>query len=100
MSTPGTRPLLAVTALAAGILAAAAWATDRDAVAGVAMRVGAVLGALWVAWPSLERLGPRTLLWSLGAVLAVLWRPRAAWVVIPVLALVLRRRPPEDDNRD
>jgi hypothetical protein len=60
--------------------------------AGISARIGLVLVALWIAFPVLTQVDARTyLFFGLGAVL-VLWRPRSALVVLPILAFALRRR--------
>ncbi len=60
--------------------------------AGIAARVGAIFGAVWIAWPVVTDVGRRSW-WFLGlSLLVVFWRPRSAVVVLPVLAFALRRR--------
>lgn len=84
-----TRHSIAAVALLALVGAAALWAGGQSGQAGVAARVGAVFGAVWLAWPSLSRTSPRTWLFTGAALLVVLWRPRAAWIVLPALAFAL-----------
>lgn len=75
-----------------GILAGAgvAWAGDDPGLTGILARVGAVLAAIWIAYPALVKVDRRTgWLLALGAVV-VLFRPRAAFVVLPVIALFAR----------
>jgi hypothetical protein len=61
------------------------------------LRVGAVLGAVWLAMPELRRPGSR---WVVGAILLAFvimaWRPRLFLVAAVLLgiALILRPRPP------
>lgn len=84
-----TRPLLGGAALALGGGAAVAWTVAGDAaVAGVLGRSAAVLGAVWLAYPGLRSMTPAT--WALVGVglLVALLRPRAAWLVIPVILVV------------
>lgn len=90
------RTAIGAAALAAIALAGVvAVAGGDDATAGIAARVGVVLGAAWLGFPAFERITWRT--WLLGTVGVVLlaWRPRSFIVVLPVLALVLRRTPRE-----
>lgn len=94
------RRLLAVTTLA--VLGGASFAAfgDDTALAGMLFRVGVVLGAIWLAWPSLERIDRRTV-WVLAVGgLVILLRPRAALAIVVVMAVFLRttkvRRPPAD----
>ena len=69
-----------------------------DTTAGIAARVGAIPGAVWIAWPVVTDVGRRSW-WFLGlSVLVVVWRPRSAVAVLPVLAFALRRRR-TDPNR-
>jgi hypothetical protein len=87
-----TRHSIAAVALVSVVVAAALWASGQSGQAGAVARVGAVFGAVWLAWPSVSRTSPRTWLFVGAAVLAVLWRPRAAWIVLPVLAFALFSR--------
>lgn len=86
------RLLLGLTAVALGATALWAWWSQRLGLAGVSGRVSLVLAAAWVAWPSLVQASWRTFLLMAGGVGVMLWRPRAAWIVLPVLLLTLRRR--------
>lgn len=72
--------------------AAALWYTGDDTTAGIAARVGAILAAIWIAWPVVSDVGRRSWWFAALSVLVILWRPRAAVVVLPVLAFALRRR--------
>ena len=94
------RRLLAVTALA--VLGGAGFAVvgEDTALAGMLFRVGVILGAIWLAWPSLERIDRRTM-WVLAVGgLVILLRPRAALAIVVVMAVFLRttklRQPPVD----
>ncbi len=81
--------VMAVAALAAAALLGIG---GDDTNAGIAARIGLVLVALWIAFPVLTEVDRRTYLFiGLGALL-VLWRPRSALIVLPVLAFALRRR--------
>lgn len=58
--------------------------------AGVGFRVGAVLGAIWLAWPSLTTIDRRTV-WVLAVGgLVILLRPRSAVAIVVVMAVFLR----------
>lgn len=63
-----------------------------DTNAGIAARIGLVLVALWIAFPVLTQIDRRTYLFFGLSALVVLWRPRSALIVLPVLAFALRRR--------
>ena len=72
--------------------AAALWYTGDDTTAGIAARVGAILAAIWIAWPVVSDVGRRGWWFAGLSVLVILWRPRAAVIVLPVLAFALRPR--------
>lgn len=55
--------------------------------AGIAVRSGLVLGALWLAMPAFRRMTWRGTLSTAGLILAVAWKPVFLWVV-PIAALV------------
>lgn len=83
---------IAVVALMALAAAALLGLNGEDTNAGIAARIGLVLAALWIAFPVLTQVDRRTYVFiGLGA-LVVLWRPRSALIVLPVLAFALRRR--------
>ena len=83
---------IGVVALIALALAALLAFNGDDTNAGIAARIGLVLVALWIAFPVLTEVDRRTYVFiGLGA-LVVLWRPRSALIVLPVLAFALRRR--------
>jgi hypothetical protein len=71
--------------------------------ASACLRIGAVLGAVWLALPQLRKPGSR---WLIGAfltafiVLAV--RPRLFWfaALLAIVAYVLRPRPPRTPARN
>jgi hypothetical protein len=66
------------------------WNAGDTGLAGVLIRVGAVLGAAWIAHPALVAFDRRTA-WLLGVgAVVVLIRPRSAIVVLPVIALFAR----------
>ncbi|MDH3248233.1 MAG: hypothetical protein OEQ47_04695 [Acidimicrobiia bacterium] len=83
---------IGVVAVAALAAAAVLGLGGDDTNAGISARIGLVLVALWIAFPVLSEVDRRTYLFiGLGA-LVVLWRPRSALVVLPALALAIRRR--------
>lgn len=63
-----------------------------DTNAGIAARIGLVLVALWIAFPVLTQVDRRSYAFIGVGALVLLWRPRSALIVLPVLALALRRR--------
>ena len=83
---------IGVVAVAALTAAALLGLNGDDTNAGISARIGLVLVALWIAFPVLAEVDRRTYLFiGLGA-LVLLWRPRSALIVLPVLAFALRRR--------
>jgi hypothetical protein len=80
------RPAFAVvTALTLALAAGAYWVLDSDVTAGVSLRTAFLSGALWLAWPEITQRSLRNILIIAVGVLILLFRPRTAWVVIPVL---------------
>ncbi len=80
------RWLLGLTTVGIAVGAAWAWQVGEVGLGGLLVRVAAVLAAVWLAYPAMVRLDRRTgWLLALGVVL-VLLRPRAAIVVLPVIA--------------
>ncbi len=85
-----TIAIISAVTLAAGLLgllvppAGSSW----DAAAGSCIRIGAVMFAIWLAYPDLERIP--TWLWGglLTAVAIVAARPKSAFIVVPALALI------------
>ncbi len=65
------RHLLGLIALTSLGLAAALYWTTYQAAGAMGLKVGLVLGALWLAWPDLHRL------------------PRWAWYVLPIVCVML-----------
>jgi hypothetical protein len=83
-----TRPALAVaTALFLVASAAAYWGLQSDVATGVALRTAFLSGALWLAWPEMTQRSLRNVAVIGVGVLILLFRPRTAWVVIPVLLI-------------
>jgi hypothetical protein len=84
------RPLIGIVAFASALASAAAfWYLDRSTAAGLALRIGVIAAALWLAWPELISMSVRRM--ALVAVIAgiVLIRPRSAFVVVPVFLVWL-----------
>lgn len=71
--------------------ALALWANGETGQAGITARVGVMMAAAWIAWPAMRRTPRRSWMIAGVAVALVAWRPRSAWVVLPVLAFVMRR---------
>lgn len=87
-----TRAQIGVIALTCSIGAAGAWWFDQPQAAGVTLRIALVLGAVWLAWPSLVAVPQRSWLLTLVTVAVILWRPRSALVVLPALVWATRRQ--------
>lgn len=88
--------ILAVVFLAAGAVGLWQYGTDdsgASAAASVAVRAGALLGALWLALPQLESLFRRFPPWMLGMLagcaLMVVVRPRMLVYVLPLIGILL-----------
>ncbi len=81
--------LMAVAALGAAAVLALG---GDDTNAGISARIGLMLSALWIAFPVLTQVDSRTYLFFGVGALILLWRPRSALIVLPVLAFALRRR--------
>ncbi len=85
-----TRPLLAVaTVLFLAGSAAAYWGFRSDVATGIALRTAFLSGAVWLAWPEMTQRSLRNVAVIAVGVLILLFRPRTAWVVIPVLLIWL-----------
>ena len=84
------RTALAVTTI--GLLAGAglAWNAGDVGLAGILARVAAVLASIWLAYPAIVKVDRRTIWLLLLGGLVVLLRPRAALVVLPVIAIFVR----------
>ena len=80
-------------ALAVGGLLLRAWYPSDVSLSDACWRPAIVLGLLWLAQPQLKQL-PRAMIIAVTvAVLVVLWRPRALWFAIPILAAIWLLRP-------
>ncbi len=71
---------------------------DESTLAGVAARVGIILLAVWIAYPRLRDLGTRSYLIGALALLVLLWRPRSAIVVLPVMVFAFSRQPVRESS--
>lgn len=83
------RTLLGGSALLLAAIALGLWLIGDDPVAaGIFVRTAAVMGAVWFAYPGLQSMTAGS--WALTAVgvVVVILRPRAAWLVIPVILLL------------
>ncbi len=93
------RPTLGLIALAALTTAGALWIWPlpwhgNQTLQGMCIRIGLVLGALWLALPQLCRLPLWLIQAGTGAAVLTAWRPRLAWLTVPLMLaiLVLRRK--------
>lgn len=92
------RIILAVVAVAClasggGLMAFGNTESILYAASGSLIRIGLVLGAIWLAMPHLVRIPPWFGQLLLVASLIVAARPRAAWVLVPVVAAAWVLRP-------
>ena len=76
-----------------GLLIAKGWNSDEwSMAAGMCVRIGMTLGALWLAFPQLVDLTSRVSPWTLAAIviglLIVVARPRTILFVAPVLLAI------------
>ncbi len=93
-SSVSTRVLLGIATVGLALAALGFWITDNSAGAGVLARSAAVLGATWVAFPAFGELRWQSVLIGLGALAAIVSRPRSGWVVALAagVALSMARR--------
>lgn len=83
-----TRPALAVATMLFLVGSAAAyWGFQSDVATGVALRTAFLSGAMWLAWPEITQRSLRNVAIIAVGGLILLFRPRTAWVVIPVLLM-------------
>ena len=67
--------------------------------AGMAVRVGVLFGAVWLAFPDLRRVRPRVVIPLAFVGMALMYRPRLAALLLPVAIVIivltprLRRKP-------
>lgn len=92
--------MLGVTTLILLAGAGFAWNGGDSGIAGLLARVGAVFAASWIAHPALVRLDRRTIWLLVVGGLVVLVRPRAAFVVLPVIAIFARTAQVREDPAD
>ncbi len=81
---------LGLAAIGALSTAAAAWGANDAALAGLMARVGAILAAIWLAYPAVVKVDRRTVWVLVLGVAVVALRPRSAIVVLPVIAIFAR----------
>lgn len=66
--------------------------TGLSAIAGACLRIGVVLGAIWLAMPNVTHLFARVPPWLLFATLAIALvvavRPQSAMMLLPILAVL------------
>lgn len=70
----------------------------ESTLAGVSARVGIILLAVWIAFPRLRDMGSRSYVAAALAAVVLLWRPRSAVVLLPVLVFALARRPVRESS--
>ena len=94
------RTSLALTTI--GFLAGAGWAWNADdaGLAGILARVAAVFASVWLAYPALVKVDKRTAWLLVLGGLVVLLRPRAALVILPVIAIFVRTAKVRDRPAD
>jgi hypothetical protein len=66
---------------------------ETQAFASSSLRMGAVLGAIWLAYPELIRLPKWLVPLILGTVVAIAVRPKSALYVVPIVLMILILRP-------
>ncbi len=81
---------LGLAAIGALSTAAAAWGGNDPVLAGLMARVGAILSAIWLAYPAVVKVDRRTVWVLVLGVAVVALRPRSAIVVLPVVAIFAR----------
>lgn len=69
-----------------------AWG-DTQAIAASALRIGAVLGAIWLAYPELSRLPKWLVPLLIGVIVAIAFRPKLAFFIVPLVLAILLLRP-------
>jgi hypothetical protein len=63
------------------------------AFASSSLRIGLVLGAIWLAYPELIRLPKWLIPLLIGAAVTVAFRPKSALFLVPIVLVVLILRP-------
>ncbi|RCS55954.1 hypothetical protein DTL42_00760 [Bremerella cremea] len=100
------RNQIGIVALVMLVAAAGIWLFHGDdsaylPIQGSLLKVGLVLGAVWLAFPQLSKLPIWLATFAVGSVLVVVLFKKAAIVVIPLLVVVwlLRPRPPKPPKK-
>ena len=94
-----SRHAIGVTAILAAGFAGWAWITDSGTTVGIATRVAVLLGAIWIAFPVFKTVNLRSSLIAAVSLLVIVFRPRAAIVVLPVLWWTVGRSSPSRTKR-
>lgn len=66
---------------------------QTQAFASSALRIGLVLGAIWLAYPELVRLPKWLIPLLIGVAVTIAFRPRSALFLVPIVLVVLVLRP-------
>ena len=80
--------------LGGGAIIAISWSTPSAAnsASGSMIKIGLVLGALWLAWPQIDRFLAKTPAWlmvtSLVCLVLIVMKPLLALLLLPCLALL------------
>ncbi len=89
-SPPSLRPGLGLVAVGAGLLSAwALFGMDDSTLAAVSARIGMIFGAVWLAYPVLVARSRQSWIVIAAVAAVVLFRPRTALFVIPIVAVWL-----------
>lgn len=86
--------ILGLMLLIGGIFFAFGWSapSSTQSASGSMIKIGLVLGALWLAWPQVDRFLAKTPAWllatSLIGIILIVVRPITALIVLPCLALL------------
>jgi hypothetical protein len=89
--------LLLPLAIAFALLAVLVWKLKGDTIGGVGatslLRTSLLLGAVWLAWPSLQRpatwLPPGISAVILGGIIACAMQPKLAFVLVPLVGSLI-----------
>jgi hypothetical protein len=93
MKSEVTRRLIAFVALALSLSGAFIYWQGNEISGGILVRSGLVLGAIWLAWPSLASLNPRWLVPALAILAFAVTRPGLLiWIAPALLVFALLRR--------
>lgn len=86
--------LIALALFIGGAIFAVGWSTPAGAksASGSMIKIGLVLGALWLAWPQVDRFLAKTPAWlmvtSLISLVLIVIRPITALLILPCLGLL------------